>query len=384
MKLCFVGNASSYHVSKWVSFYGQRGHDVHVISTSPATIEGVTVHYLRNPSRLPILRHVFYWTYWREARRIIRDLQPDLVHGLQINIYSALASTVCSCPFIITPFGGDVLINPNKSLLAQQYARMTLRRADMVVCDGVHHIRPTLQKFGGENAKLHVVYFGVDVDRYRPLQRDEKLWAELNLGDSPVVISLRHLMPVYNIDTLLHAIKLVLDRVPQAKFVIVGTGPEEARLKQLACDLKIQDGTRFVGWVDGAELPRYFSIADIYVSTSLSDTGLASSTAEAMACGVVPVITDFGDNSLWVKEGVNGYLFPLRDAPALAERLTRLLLAPDERKSMATRTRQVIVDGYNWRTEMEKMERIYSSLIAEQNGQEPSMDAAYSKAGPAA
>ena len=381
MKLCFVGSASSYHVSKWVSFYGQHGHDVHIISTSPASIEGVTVHYLRNPAKLPVFRHVFYWTYWNEVRRLIRKISPDLVHALQINIYSALASTVCTCPFIITPFGGDVLINPNKSFLARKYAQMTLGRADMVVCDGVHHIRPTLQKFGDENANVQVVYFGVDVDRYRPLERDEKLRTELNLGDSPTVISLRHLMPVYNIDTLLHAIRLVLNRVPQAKFVIVGTGPEEARLKQLASDLGILDGTRFVGWVDGVNLPRYFSIADIYVSTSLSDTGLASSTAEAMACGVVPVITDFGDNSLWVKNGVNGYLFPLRDAPALAERLNTLLLAPEDRKAMALRTRQVIVDGYNWRTEMTKMEGIYSSLIAAQAGCKGRVDGAARESG---
>ncbi len=361
MKLCFVGSAASYHVSKWVAFFGRRGHEVHIVSTSQAEIEGVQVHYLPNPATKPVLRHMYYWTYRRAVKRIMRAVQPDVVHGLQINIYSTLASGVCACPIVITPFGGDVLINPKRSLLARYYARTTLRRADLVVCDA-DHIKPALYRFGADPARTHVIYFGVDVERYKPMNPDAELRARLGLGSGPTIISLRHLMPVYDIDTLLRAAQLVVARVPEAKFLIIGTGPESERLRRLAAEFGITENACFAGWVDGSDLPRYLNLSDIYVSTSLSDAGLASSTAEAMACQVAPVITDFGDNGSWVRDGVDGYLFPLKDHACLAERLIDLLLCPSRRRKFAELARNMIVERYNWSTEMERMERLYASL----------------------
>jgi glycosyltransferase involved in cell wall biosynthesis len=104
----------------------------------------------------------------------------------------------------------------------------------------------------------------------------------------------------------------LLKEVPEAKFLLIEKGSQEEMLKGLAQSLGISDSVKFVGWVTPDELPHYLSSADIYVSTSLSDAGLASSTAEAMACGLPVIITDFGDNRSWIKDEENGFLIPLK------------------------------------------------------------------------
>ena len=130
MRICFIGDASGYHVSRWIKYFPEKGHEVHIISTGEASIPGVKVHYLKNKYRLPGLRHLFYYQYFRTAKTILDNLRPDVVHALQANLYAALACLAKYRPFVVTPFGGDVLVNPQKSLLSRIIAQYCLSHAD--------------------------------------------------------------------------------------------------------------------------------------------------------------------------------------------------------------------------------------------------------------
>jgi glycosyltransferase involved in cell wall biosynthesis len=156
---------------------------------------------------------------------------------------------------------------------------------------------------------------------------------------------------------------LVLKEIPEAKFVIAGRGAEEKRLKDLAKLLGVSDGVKFVGFIRNDELPAYLTTIDVYVSTSLSDAGIATSTAEAMSCGLSVVITDNADNRKWVIDEENGFLVPAKDPKALAEKIIYLLRNEDVRKRFGQINRKIIEERNNYYKEMEKMERIYEELI---------------------
>ncbi|HEB41408.1 MAG TPA: glycosyltransferase, partial [Candidatus Dependentiae bacterium] len=111
------------------------------------------------------------------------------------------------------------------------------------------------------------------------------------------------------------------------------------------------------------DLIRYTASADVYVSTSLSDAGLAASTAEAMACAVPTIITDFGDNHKWIKSGENGFLFPLKDNNTLADRIVYLLKNPDIAKKVGKSGRVTINEKNNFQKEMAKIDSYYKDLI---------------------
>ena len=367
LRLLFVGDASGYHVSKWIKFFGEAGHDVHIVSTGKAQIPGVTVHWVRNPFTTVGLRHSFYPYYAARVAGLLKRLQPDVVHALQINMYAFLAALAGARPLIVTPFGGDVLVRPKESMWVRWMVGYVLRRAALIVCDA-DHIVPVLRDLGAGGKPVKVVYFGVDVDRFRPLPPHAGWSEKLGVAGCRVVLSLRHLLPVYDIPTLIHAIPKVVATRPDVRFVIWGRGTEEQRIRALVAELGVTAVVHFGGWYEGAELPNMLSVASVYVSTSTSDAGLASSTGEAMAAAVPPVITDFGDNALWVRHGENGFLFPVGDHAALADALGTLLDQPDLRRQFGERSRAVIVERYNWATEMGRVESLYRETADHKRG----------------
>jgi glycosyltransferase involved in cell wall biosynthesis len=191
----------------------------------------------------------------------------------------------------------------------------------------------------------------------------EKLKRKLGVLDLPVVISIRNLKPIYDVESLINAAPLVLKEIPEARFVILGRGSQEAYLKKLASSLGISTNVSFVGLVSHDELPQYLASSDVYVSTSLSDGGLAASTSEAMACGLPVVITDFGDNGKWVEDGVSGFLVPLRDPETLAARIVYLLQTKDDRIKFGQANRQIIEERNSYEREIAKVGKLYEELI---------------------
>jgi len=101
---------------------------------------------------------------------------------------------------------------------------------------------------------------------------------------------------------------------------------------------------------------------DVYVSTSLSDAGIAASTAEAMACGLPVVITDSGENARWIEPGRNGFLVPLSEPGALAEKLLRLIDDPELRSRLGAAGRATIQERNDYQVEMAKMETLYQQI----------------------
>ena len=294
-------------------------------------------------------------------RQALNALQPDIVHAHYAGVPGVMTALTFRRPFVLTAWGSDVLMVGRRALLGVP-VRWALRRADLVTCDANHMIE-AMTRLGVPRTKIQRINFGTDVDRFRPVARDPAIDEGLGLkADQPRVISIRNFHPVYDIGTLIRAVPRVLERIPNAVFLIGGSGPEESSLKELAGRLGVGDSIRFCGPIPNDQLPLYYAAADVYVSTSLSDAGLAASTAEAMACGLPVVITDTGENHTWVDDGVTGYLVPARGDAELASRLSTLLGDEPLRRSIAPRGRTVIVERSNYHVEFEKMEQLYEAL----------------------
>lgn len=365
MKICYIASPS-VHTNRWVKYFVNKGHEVHLItSVEPSgSIENVRLHLLKRIG--PRLRVVNFLInsvpMLIQFKRLVRNIKPDIIHGYQIMDTTLLGAASGFHPFVVTPWGSDVLIIPQKSKMSRRLIQYVLKRADLIAGDA-EHIRKPLAKLGADPQKIRVIYWGVEIQKFNPEQKDERLREELGIFNSPTIISLRRFEPIYDVETLINAVPLVLKEVPEAKFLLVEKGSQEEKLKQLAKSLGISDNVKFVGWVPEDELPRYLTLADIYVSTSLSDAGLASSTAEAMACGLPVVITNFGDNRKWVQDDVNGYIIPLRSPQALASRIIHLIQNKDIREKFGQINRQIIEERNNWEQEMRKMEKLYQELV---------------------
>lgn len=397
MRICLVANATSIHTKRWASWFAQNGHDVHIVSFWDAEIKGVTVHHIkllpsiltslknsvlqRQPSALSVkdtptekalksFRSTLmsYFTLisqpldnWR-IKRTIKRIKPDILHGHYVTSYGFYAACSGFHPLVITAWGSDVLIDPGLSRFNRHRVEFALKRADLIICEG-ENLRERMIQFGAIPDRIKKLYWAVDTEIFSPDKKDDMLHHDLGLSGSPVVISTRSLNPVYDIETLVKAVPLVLAQVPETRFIIGGSGTQAVYLKRLSQSLGIADNMRFVGEVPYEDMPKYLALADIYVCTSLSDGGFALSTKEAMSCGLPVVVTDFGDSRKWVHDGVNGFVVPLSNPGALASKIVYLLSHKDDWRKMGQVNRRMVEEKANWEREMGKLEKLYEELV---------------------
>jgi len=357
MRIAFIAPGSSIHTRRWLQYFADRKHEVHLVTLdSGSLIENVKIH------ELSFRRHDFPLRAWR-IRRIIKEIDPDILHAHFVSDYGVYGALSGFHPLVLTAWGSDVLINPNKSAILKRIVKFALKKADLITCDA-EHVEKAIRRLAGYSANIKLIYFGIDTQKFSPEKRSARLREELDALDSPVIISLRNLDPIYDVKSLINSASLVLREFPKARFVIASRGSQEAELMKLADSLGISDSIKFVGFIPNEKLPQYLASSDIYVSTSLSDGGLSACTAEAMACELPVIITDFGDNRKWVRDGINGFLVPRKDFRSLAEKIVHLIKSENIRMKFGKIRRKIIEERLNYWREMEKMEHLYDDLTA--------------------
>lgn len=359
MKLCFLASATSIHSYRWVKYFADQGHEVYWFSTTPSIFDTNGIKFYEVKRSGFRLVNILFGAW--QIQKVLKSLKPHLLHVHYAGVNGLIGALTGFHPLIITTWGSDVLVR-GRHWSTKWLIRFILKQADLITCDA-EHMYKALMKLGVAKNKIHIIYFGTDIEMFHPQQRSEELRRALGIGDSPIVISLRSLEPIYDVETLIRAIPFVFQEVPETYFIIAGDGSQRQKLKNLVKTLGISEKVIFTGFLTKDQLPKYLASADIYVSTSLSDAGLAASTAEAMACELPVIVTDSGENRLWVKDGENGFVVPVRNPYLLAEKIVYLLKFPEIRTKLGVNNRKVICERNNYRIEMAKMEALYEQII---------------------
>jgi len=361
MKLCFLASANSIHSYRWIKYFADRGHEIHWISLQKNEFDDLknVKFYLLKQYPTKFLDIIFNTI---PVKKLIKEIKPNILHAHYAGVNGILGALSGFHPFILTAWGSDILI-AGKIFLTKPLIKFALRKADLITCDA-EHMKEAMIKLGAKPEKIKIIYFGVDTEKFSPGPKDEELIRKLGIENCPIVISLRNLEPIYDVETLIRAIPLVLKEIPSVKFIIAGKGSEEEKLKNLAKELKISESIRFVGWINHEILPDYLRIGDVYVSTSVSDS-TSVSLLEAMATGLILVVTDVGENRKILKNGENenGFLIPVKNSRILGEKIIFLLKNKEFREKIKEINIKVIQDQFNYYKEMGKMENLYKQLI---------------------
>jgi glycosyltransferase involved in cell wall biosynthesis len=365
MKLFILSDTAAPHTRRWARWFAQRGHEVHVVSFNPKGLSGyepAIVHSIWEPSfGNTFLERVFKTPIiLARLRGLFKGNPPDIVHAHSAGGYAWTAMVAGFRPFVVTPWGTDLLVDTVRSRVNRWLTGLALRRAALVTTDGFHFVE-ILGRFGVPEKDILVHTFGTDVNHFCP-GPDEGERHELGVGEAPLIISTRTLNPVHDVETFVLALPAIHDAFPSARFVIVGDGTDRVRLEALAIKLGVGSVTRFVGMVEEDRMSRLLRASDIYVSTSKMDAGLAASTAEAMATGLPIVQTDNSDNVYWTPPGKGGFLVPNGDPDALSISVIRLLEDRNLRRMMGERNREMVIKEYNRDTEMSRIETEYKRL----------------------
>lgn len=266
--------------------------------------------------RVPVIRAAFRLlpyiaSLWRAAGR------SDVLHvmansGWSWHLFAAPAIWIArlrGIPAVVNYRGGEA-----SSFLERSAAvvRWTMKRASRLAVPSSF----LEQIFARHRMNAAILPNVVDLDRFQARGPRNDHTARLLVA--------RNLEPLYDNQTALRAFSRILERHPQATLTIAGSGPEEARLKEVAAELGVEARVQFAGRVDRDTMARLYRESDVVLNPSLADN-MPNSLLEAMASGVPIVSTNVGGVPFMVQQGVSAMLVPPSDPVAMAEAAIRLL-----------------------------------------------------------
>ena len=300
MKIFYIANFKDIYSEKWADYFEDNGHMI-------------TRYHLKEPKI----------NDYKKIKRVIGQVKPDILHSQYAGRWATLGMCSGFHPHVVTIHGSEVLLTKGwKRYLVQH----VLEKADLITTDG-YNVIEKIKGWGINPDKIRMVNFGFDTDHFRPIP-------ELKSEIPHIVVRYGTGVPVYDLSTFGMAYR---------------------------SDAFVHCSVRTLKDFSQEEAPQIYNKAWVYVSTALSDSGLAGTTHEAMACGLPVVVTDVADNHLWIDKK---YLFKPGDYHKLRDIVMELLSNPDEMKRQGKKNRETIVERNNYEVEMAKMEKIYLEVAS--------------------
>lgn len=207
-------------------------------------------------------------------------------------------------------------------------------------------------------ARILTCYNGIDTEVFHPATGSVEGLPEV-AGASLVVGSICVLRPEKNLKLLLNAFAKAAAGRPDARLLIVGSGPEATNLQNEANHLGIAGQCSFQP--STSDVRKYLWNMDIFVLPSLNE-GLSNALMEAMACGCCVLASKVGGNPELVTEGETGLLFPSEDEAALTAQLVLAMDNADRRRRLAAAATERMKTGFSLQASTGRMQQIYDSV----------------------
>jgi len=292
----------------------------------------------------------------RRAAALVRE------HGARTVWFGAAAPLALLGPYLRRRAGVERVVGSTHghevgwSMLP--VARQALRRigsdADVLTTIS-RYTRGRVAAAFGPQAALEVLPSGIDTEQYRPdpAARTE-LRKRYGIGDAPLVVCVSRLVSRKGQDTLIRALPRVRERVPGARVLLVGGGPDRGRLRRLATAAGVADDVVLTGPVPVGELPAHHAVGDVFAlpcrtrGGGLDVEGLGIVLLEAAASGLPVVAGTSGGAPETVQEGRTGHVVDGRDVAAVASSLSGLLADPERARAMGAAGRAWMQQEWAW------------------------------------
>jgi phosphatidyl-myo-inositol dimannoside synthase len=200
---------------------------------------------------------------------------------------------------------------------------------------------------------VSVLYPGADVESFRPDLVTDDLRERHGLEGRPLVVCVSRLVRRKGQDVLIRGMERVRGQVPGAALLLVGAGPYEGALRDLAASAPA-DSVFFAGQVSEQDLPRYYAMGDVFAMPcrtrlgGLEVEGWGNVFIEAAACGRPVVVGDSGGASEALVDGETGVLVQGANVPQVADAVAGLLADPERARTMGAAGRARVLRDHTW------------------------------------
>jgi glycosyltransferase involved in cell wall biosynthesis len=390
MKILYVVDARSPIALNWIRHFIERGNEIYIASTFPASIdlpvkrmETIPVAFsgLKKETQRPgsasartlgLRTAIRQWfgpltipRAAKELRTFMEEVQPDLIHAMRIpyegmiatsalRLRSSFPSSLRSTRIIVSIWGNDFTLHAPSSPLMRHYTRRAMQLADAIHADCHRDVRLAI-KWGFDPSKPTLVApgnGGVRTDIFCP---------PANPVEEPIILNPRGFRPYVRNDTFFKSIPLVLAKHPNAKFVCTGMAGEEEAIRRIR-ELEIGDSVKLLGLIPPNQIADVYRCAQILVSPSIHD-GTPNTLLEGMACGCFPVAGDLESIREWITPNENGLLFDATDHQSIASALIEAIENKSLRREAAGLNREIISARAEYGRNMRRAEGFYKLVL---------------------
>jgi 1,2-diacylglycerol 3-alpha-glucosyltransferase len=377
MRIGMLADAYKPHVSGITSYISinkrsleAAGHEVYVFTFGGDDYIDEEPNIIRTRG-LPIIDTGLFISvrYSTQAQKLLRTM--DLVHVHHPFSSGRLAIRYCKPEGIPIAFTNHTrydlyahaYLPVVPEALGEAFVRAYLppfcRSCDLVIAPSAG-LREVLIGLGVDTP-IEVIPNGVDIDPFRtPLKKIPRQ----QLGFDPTDIILTYmgrLGPEKNLAFLMRAFAGLAKTYDNVRLLVIGDGPERDNLVDHARFMGILDRVTFTGMIPYQELPSYLTIADAFVTASVTEVHPLS-VIEAMAAGLPVVGIQSPGVSDTVEDGVTGFLAPEEDLAVFTAKLTRMVVDGESRARMSQRAGEA-VESYSIKRTTETMIDYYQRLV---------------------
>ncbi len=300
----------------------KRGHNVYIFTTSNPLVKEPNSNVFRLPSMpfvfLPTYRIAFF--YSPKLLFKMKKFNLDIIHTqteFSIGIFGKIASEFLKIPVVHTYhtmyedyvhyIAKGHLISPK---MAQRFSRIFCNRAKIVIAP-TQKTKDSLLNYGVKRP-IEIVPTGITLEKFLKDADNNQISAiknELHINQNDfVILFLGRVAKEKSIDVLISQMPDILNKISNAKLLIVGDGPYVNVLKNLADELKVSNSIIFSGQVAWENINLYYKLADVFVTASTSETqGLTY--IEAMASKIPVIAKNDGSIKNLIEDKKNGYVF---------------------------------------------------------------------------
>lgn len=355
-------SGGEFQLEQLIAHLQEQGHENHVVVPRGAKFVE-TCKRLGVPVHTAQMRRPWMSLAVPRLRRIVRQLQPDLVH------FGCGRATL---------WGGLSLVGMNGPV------KVSTRRIDYPIrrspigsgryCSLIDHaiancraVEKRLLDAGVPQDRVTMIHEGILADQLTDV-REHRDAARNRLGldsDAIVVSCAATLRPRKGQRILIEAFQRLVSAHPKAVLVLAGEGSDRQALEEFVTEKRLGDHVRLPGRIQPVK--DLHAASDVAVMASYNE-GLSNACLEAAAAGLPLVVSDVGGLPEIVEHGASGYVAPAGDLEQFIERLDALLGDAELRLSMGEVGRQRIADRFTVAQMVECTESLFERLVDRRAG----------------
>lgn len=368
MRILILADPLAAHTKKWINALSLKGIDIYIFGLNPfnpVEYPAIPHNHFFIDDMGPVISNQSDGSYAKlkyllalpRIKRIIKNINPDIVHSYYASSYGLLGSLSNFRPFLVSVWGSDIYSFPQKSFLHKMVIEHVLSKSNLILSTS-NVMADEIRKY--TNNDIRVVPFGIDLNKFKKKRRRQIF------SDNDIVIgTIKKLEKNYAVDVLLKSFKLLVELYKEKplKLLIVGGGVELDNLRILTKELSLQDKVCFTGWIPYNKIQEYHNELDIAAYLSINES-FGVSILESFACGVPVIASDAVGFKEIVIPGKTGLIVRRNNVEETAEALSAFINNKEMREQFGNAAREYVVKNYDLNENVNQTINLYNNIVS--------------------